>query len=59
MQRHALSAVTKSYEQHMERLANIAKRDMGNAVQKMFATLMLWREKSLYDKSVLKIHVTR
>lgn len=46
MQQHALSAVTKSYEQHMERLANIARHDMGNAVQNMFATLMLWREKT-------------
>ncbi|MDY3748386.1 MAG: HAMP domain-containing sensor histidine kinase [Sodaliphilus sp.] len=46
LQRHALSAVTKSYEQHMERLANIAKHDMGNAVQNMFATLMLWRDKT-------------
>ena len=45
MQQHTLSAVTKSYERHMERLANIAKHDMGNAVQNMFATLMLWRGK--------------
>lgn len=45
VQQNALTAVTKSYEQHMERLANIAKHDMGNAVQNMFAALSLWRGK--------------
>lgn len=44
-QRNIISAVTRSYEQHMDRLANIAKHDIGNAVQNMFASLKLWKDK--------------
>lgn len=48
---HALLAVTKSYEQHMDQLANIARHDIGNAVQNMFASLALWKDKA--DKQMI------
>lgn len=36
-----LQTVTKSYDRHMEHLANFAKHDIGNAIQSMYAVLKL------------------
>lgn len=41
--KHLMSAVTQSYEAHMEHLANIARHDIGNAIQNLFATMTMWK----------------